>query len=651
MTPIRSVRRGLTVVLACIALAVGITIAASPAEPASAAGTLPCDIYGSASTPCVAAFSSTRALYSGYNGPLYQVRRASDGATADVRTLSAGGYANSGSQDSFCASTSCTIPRIYDQTANHNDLTVFPRLPDGQQGTDNSPANATALPITLNGNRVYGIYMPPRVSYRRAAANTVGTARGSNPESIYMVASGTNVNNSCCSDFGNVEARQTDDLAGTMDTVNLSTLNGSFRGARAYGYGPWVQNDLENGVFQGYTPVDTRNHGNPSEFVTAMTRNNGTSRYSLKGADATNGTAASAMTTWYDGSLPNGTVLGPAGQSYTPMRLQGSIVLGAGGDNSNAGTASFFEGVMTSGFSSDAADNQVQANIAAQHYDGANSGGGPGSTITHGGKCVDVGGDDKGGNARPVQLWDCLPNAADQHWTGSAYGIHTLGTMSRCLDAVGNGTANFTKVELYDCNDAVGGQKWIARADGTLFNPQSGRCLDDPNGVLTNGTALQLYDCNGNQAQQFTVTGGVPFLPAIQPSSHEVGNPQNCVDVAGDDVRARGQAVQTWPCYSIVTERPEAQDQKWIYHADTQTVTSLGFCLDVAGNATANLSKLEIWDCLPGGGAQKFVFRADGTVFNPQSGRCLDVNQGTHDVATLQLYDCIGGDAQHFTLN
>ena len=31
----------------------------------------PCDIYATAGTPCVAAFSSTRALFAGYDGPLY----------------------------------------------------------------------------------------------------------------------------------------------------------------------------------------------------------------------------------------------------------------------------------------------------------------------------------------------------------------------------------------------------------------------------------------------------------------------------------------------------------------------------------------------------------------------------------------------------
>ena len=38
----------------------------------------PCDIYASGGTPCVAAHSTTRALFDAYNGPLYQVRRSTD---------------------------------------------------------------------------------------------------------------------------------------------------------------------------------------------------------------------------------------------------------------------------------------------------------------------------------------------------------------------------------------------------------------------------------------------------------------------------------------------------------------------------------------------------------------------------------------------
>ncbi|MDT7810808.1 MAG: hypothetical protein QOJ42_724, partial [Acidobacteriaceae bacterium] len=38
-----------------------------------------CDIYASAGAPCVAAHSTTRALYATYDGPLYQILRQSDG--------------------------------------------------------------------------------------------------------------------------------------------------------------------------------------------------------------------------------------------------------------------------------------------------------------------------------------------------------------------------------------------------------------------------------------------------------------------------------------------------------------------------------------------------------------------------------------------
>ena len=76
----------------------------------------PCDIYAAANTPCGAAHSTARALYSAYTGPLYQVQRASDKTTKDI-LVGCGGFADSAAQDSFCSGTTCTIPIIYDQSA------------------------------------------------------------------------------------------------------------------------------------------------------------------------------------------------------------------------------------------------------------------------------------------------------------------------------------------------------------------------------------------------------------------------------------------------------------------------------------------------------------------------------------------------------
>src|SRR5438067_13058653 len=82
----------------------------------------PCDIYAAASDPCVAAHSTTRALYAAYNGPLYQVIRQSDGKTQDIGVVQpsgadAGGYASAAAQDTFCANTYCWITTIYDQSS------------------------------------------------------------------------------------------------------------------------------------------------------------------------------------------------------------------------------------------------------------------------------------------------------------------------------------------------------------------------------------------------------------------------------------------------------------------------------------------------------------------------------------------------------
>ncbi|MGD0837917.1 MAG: arabinofuranosidase catalytic domain-containing protein, partial [Polyangia bacterium] len=126
-------------------------------SPSSGTGPVgPCDIYQNATppTPCGAAHSTVRALYSSYGGPLYQVQRASDQQTKDI-TVGPGGFANSADQDSFCSGTTCTIPIIYDQSPNGNHLRVtwFSNwLPKGAIA-----ANATDAKITVGGHTVYGI--------------------------------------------------------------------------------------------------------------------------------------------------------------------------------------------------------------------------------------------------------------------------------------------------------------------------------------------------------------------------------------------------------------------------------------------------------------------------------------------------------------
>src|SRR5580692_13194361 len=128
------------VVLAALACTPGPAGSAQAAALGSAAR--PCDIYAAGGTPCVAAYSTVRALYRAYRGPLYQVTRVSDDTAVTIATLP-DGYADAAAQNSFCSGTVCTITRIYDQSGHHNDLGVGPI---GGNGGPDAAAIANALP-------------------------------------------------------------------------------------------------------------------------------------------------------------------------------------------------------------------------------------------------------------------------------------------------------------------------------------------------------------------------------------------------------------------------------------------------------------------------------------------------------------------------
>src|SRR2546430_13841413 len=81
---LRHARKALLVLGGAAAPAAG-TLIAGGAAPAGAATSLPCDIYGAARTPRVAAHSTTRAPHAAYNRPLHQGRRAAHGGTTHLR--------------------------------------------------------------------------------------------------------------------------------------------------------------------------------------------------------------------------------------------------------------------------------------------------------------------------------------------------------------------------------------------------------------------------------------------------------------------------------------------------------------------------------------------------------------------------------------
>ncbi|GAA0612786.1 alpha-L-arabinofuranosidase B [Streptomyces crystallinus] len=365
---IRRVTRALFAAAATAALTGGLL--ATTATTSQAANQGPCDIYAAGNTPCVAAHSTTRALYGTYNGPLYQVSRASDNATKDIGLLSPGGYADAAAQDSFCAGTSCVISVIYDQSGKGNQLTraLKGHWPGPAEGGNDNLANAFEAPVTVAGHKAYGVYVAPGTGYRNN--NTHGIATGDQPEGMYAIFDGTHFNGGCCFDYGNAETTGNDDGNGTMEALYFGNSTGWGYGS---GSGPWVMADMENGLFSG---VNTRYNDIPSvshRFLTA-TLKGGPNQWAIRGGNAQTG----GLSTYYNGVRPHA-------PGYNPMKKQGAIILGIGGDNSVTGQGTFYEGIMTSGYPSDTTENAVQANITAAGYSNATTGTGtltPGSRVS-----------------------------------------------------------------------------------------------------------------------------------------------------------------------------------------------------------------------------------------------------------------------------
>ena len=77
--------------------------------------------------------------------------------------------------------------------------------------------------------------------------------------------------------------------------------------------------------------------------------------WAIKGGNALEGD----LTVYFDGKRAPG---------YAPMKKQGAIILGIGGDNSEGAVGTFYEGAMIRGYTTDATDNAIQANVVAAAY-------------------------------------------------------------------------------------------------------------------------------------------------------------------------------------------------------------------------------------------------------------------------------------------
>ncbi|RKR88587.1 intein/RHS repeat-associated protein [Micromonospora pisi] len=123
------------------------------------------------------------------------------------------------------------------------------------------------------------------------------------------------------------------------------------------------------------------------------------------------------------------------------------------------------------------------------------------------------------------------------------------------------------------------------------------------------------------------------------------GQGGRCLEAAGN-ATANGSVIQMWDCTGATgqvwqTDYPSLTDPSFRLRNPQS-----GRCLDIANQATGNGSEVTLWDCNTGGN-QRWVRQPNGSLRNPPTGRCLDiVSASTSRAARLQIWDCTNAWSQ-----
>jgi hypothetical protein len=135
-----------------------------------------------------------------------------------------------------------------------------------------------------------------------------------------------------------------------------------------------------------------------------------------------------------------------------------------------------------------------------------------------------------------------------------------------------------------------------------------------------------------------TSTGG-STTPPTGAVLRGVGS-NRCLDVP-NSATANSTRVAIWDCNG-------GANQSWTYTSSKQLQVYGSKCLDVAGAATAPGSAVQIYDCT-GGTNQQWNINSNGTITGVGSGLCLDViGAGTANGALIDIWTCNGGSNQNW---
>lgn len=107
-----------------------------------------------------------------------------------------------------------------------------------------------------------------------------------------------------------------------------------------------------------------------------------------------------------------------------------------------------------------------------------------------------------------------------------------------------------------------------------------------------------------------------------------------------------GDASTRW---SISSSDPQwLQVDRWTVSANG-SLQALGKCLDINGAGAGDGTQVQLYTC-NNSGAQVWQPQSDGSLLNPNSGKCLDDNNFGGSGTQAQIWTCNRSDAQKWTL-
>jgi Ricin-type beta-trefoil lectin domain/Putative Ig domain len=184
--------------------------------------------------------------------------------------------------------------------------------------------------------------------------------------------------------------------------------------------------------------------------------------------------------------------------------------------------------------------------------------------------------------------------------------------------------------------DAPAGQTLAYRATGLpprlSINPATGLISGTLTTVGTSKVTVTVTDTASASAS-------ATFIWKIS-ATGTITDAQGCVD-DNTSLTSNGNKIQVWQC-------DQTNAQTWTLAADG-SVQAFGKCMTVNNGGTAAGSLIVLWDCT-GASAQIWHPRANGELFNPASGRCLeDPNAGGWGTQ-LDIATCTGTASQQWTV-